>query len=57
MGFKDVDAQDATVKFVDCLKMELTRMESIKNDFIQVYLYCYALPSPFLFIFQGILKR
>jgi hypothetical protein len=36
VGFKDVDAQDATKKFVECLKIELTRIESTKDDFIQV---------------------
>jgi len=36
VGFKDVDAQDATERFVECLKTEVTRLESIKDDFIQV---------------------
>ncbi len=37
VGFKDVDAQDATKKFVECLKMELTRIKSIKDDFIKEF--------------------
>ena len=36
VGFKDVDAQDATEKFVQCLKMELVRIESNKENFIRV---------------------
>ncbi|CAF0810541.1 unnamed protein product [Rotaria sordida] len=37
VGFKNVNAQDATDKFVECLKMELTRIESIKDDFIREF--------------------
>ncbi|CAF0782745.1 unnamed protein product [Rotaria sp. Silwood1] len=37
VGFKNVDAQDATEKFVECLKMELTRIESTKDDFIREF--------------------
>jgi len=37
VGFKDVDAQDATDKFVECLKVELTRLESMKDNFIQEF--------------------
>ncbi len=39
VGFKDVDAQDATEKFVECLNMELVRIESNKDAFIQVYFF------------------
>jgi phosphoethanolamine N-methyltransferase len=42
VGFKDVDAQDATERFVECLKTEVTRFESIKNDFIQVCLSVFS---------------
>ncbi len=38
VGFKNVDAQDATQKFVECLKTELVRIESNKDDFIRVCL-------------------
>ncbi|UJR33599.1 hypothetical protein I4U23_021036 [Adineta vaga] len=37
VGFKDVDAQDATKKFVECLNMELKRIEANKDDFIQEF--------------------
>jgi len=37
VGFKDVDAQDATERFVECLKTEVTRFESIKDDFIREF--------------------
>ena len=53
VGFKDVDAKDATKKFVDCLKMELTRIESTKDDFIQVdCLISFYLIANFLLHFQ-----
>ncbi len=52
VGFKDVDARDATEKFVECLKMELTRIESIKDDFIQVCLsILFLIQFVILFIF------
>lgn len=37
VGFKDVVAQDATDKFVDCLNMELVRIEANKDDFIREF--------------------
>jgi len=37
VGFKDVVAQDATEKFVQCLKMELNRIESTKDDFLREF--------------------
>jgi phosphoethanolamine N-methyltransferase len=37
VGFKNVDAQDATDKFVACLKIELVRIESNKDDFIREF--------------------
>ncbi|CAF2091964.1 unnamed protein product [Rotaria magnacalcarata] len=37
VGFKNVDAQDVTDKFVLCLNMELSRIESNKNEFIQEF--------------------
>jgi hypothetical protein len=55
VGFKDVDAQDATERFVECLKTEVTRFESIKDDFIQVCLSVFFFQFDILFIFKGIL--
>lgn len=37
VGFKDVVAQDATDKFVECLKNELVRIESNKDEFIKEF--------------------
>lgn len=37
VGFKDVVAQDATDKFVQCLKNELVRIESNKDEFIKEF--------------------
>ncbi|CAF0750482.1 unnamed protein product [Adineta ricciae] len=37
VGFKDVDAKDATEKFVECLNMELERIEANKEDFIREF--------------------
>jgi len=37
VGFKDVDAQDATKKFVECLNMELARIEVNKDDFVRAF--------------------
>jgi phosphoethanolamine N-methyltransferase len=47
VGFQNVDAQDATEKFVECLKKELVRIESIKDDFIRVCLFIF-----FFFVFN-----
>jgi len=37
VGFKNVEATDATDKFVECLKVELKRLESIKDEFIKEF--------------------
>ncbi|CAF0725714.1 unnamed protein product [Adineta steineri] len=37
VGFKDVDAQDATAKFVECLNRELVRIEANRDDFVKEF--------------------
>jgi hypothetical protein len=58
VGFIDVDAQDATQKFVECLEMELVRVESIKDDFIRVCfsIFFFFLQLNILLIFKGIFQ-